>query len=135
PGAIRYRLNRFTGSENVFISGAMWNACQVDMPWPAGVDPIFVIDRTPDWAYASIGAFAKLDDGRIYCDLVASFVRPTIEQLADACAELAKWNPVTFGFDGYALRDLGVALEDRGLPVTRGTQADALNGSAMFYSK
>lgn len=135
PGAIRYRLNRFTGSENVFISGAMWNACHDDVAWPAGAAPIFVVDRTPDWSYASIGAFTKLEDGRIYCDLVASFVRPTLEQLVDACVTLAKWNPTTYGIDGYALRDLGRALEDRGLPVTFGTQADALNGSALFYSK
>lgn len=135
PGAIRYRLNRFTGSENVFISGAMWNACQVDMPWPADATPVFVVDRTPDWSYASIGAFAKLEDGRIYCDLVASFVRPTLEQLIDACVTLAKWSPATYGIDGYALRDLGRALEERGLPVTFGTQADALNGSALLYSK
>lgn len=135
PGAIRYRLNRFTGSENTFISGAMWNACHEDAQWPAAADPVFVVDRTPDWSYASIGAFVKLDDGRIYCDLVASLVRPTLEQLVDVCLRLSKWNPVTFGIDGYALRDLGRALEDRGLPVTFGTQADALNGSALFYSK
>lgn len=135
PNAIRYRLNRFVGSVNAFISGAMWNACQTAEPFPAGVQPLFTIDRTPDWSYASVGVFAKMADGRTYCDLVASLVRPTIEQLADVASRLSKWNPSTFGVDGYALRDLGRALEDRGLPVTYGTQADALNGSALFYSK
>lgn len=135
PDAVRYRLNRFVSAMDVFITGAMWNACHDDMPFPAGVQPLFTIDRTPDWSYASIGVFAKLPDGRTYCDLVASLVRPTIEQLADVASRLSKWNPSTYGVDGYALRDLGRALEDRGLPVTYGTQADALNGSALFYSK
>lgn len=135
PNAIRYRLNRFNGSENAFISGAMWNACYEDTPFPTGVEPVFTIDRTPDWSYASIGVFAKMPDGRTYCDLVASLVRPTIDQLVEVAVSLSKWNPSTFGVDGYALRDLGRAMEDRGLPVTFGTQADALNGSALFYSK
>ncbi|MGX9346378.1 terminase large subunit domain-containing protein [Microbacterium sp. KNMS] len=135
PDAIRYRINRFVGATNVFISGAAWGACQTSDPFPTGVQPIFTFDRTPDWSYASVGAFAKMPDGRIYCDLVASLVRPTIEQLADVAVMLSKHNPATFGVDGYALRDLGRRLEDRGLPVTYATQADALNGSALFYSK
>lgn len=135
PNAVRYRLNRFIGSVNVFISGGAWAACQTSDPFPSGVQPIFTFDRTPDWSYASVGAFAKMPDGRTYCDLVASLVRPTIEQLADVAVMLSKHNPATYGVDGYALRDLGRALEDRGLPVTYGTQADALNGSALFYAK
>lgn len=134
PNAIRYRLNRFVGSTNVFISGADWNANQTADPWPGG-QPVFTFDRTPDWAYASIGAFVKRPDGRIYCDLVASLVRPTIEQLADVAVMLSRHNPDTYVVDGYALRDLGRELERRGLPVTFATQADAINGSALFYAK
>lgn len=135
PNAVRYRLNRFVGSTNVFISGAMWGACFTSEPFPAGARPVFTFDRTPDWGYASVGAFAKMPDGRIYCDIVASLVKPSIEQLADIATTLSKHNPATYVVDGYALRDLGRALEDRGLSVTFATQADSLNGSALLYAK
>lgn len=132
--AIRYRLNRFVDQVSTFISGTMWDDNHTDEAFP-DARPLFTIDRTPDWSYASIGVFAKMPDGRIYCDLAASIVRPTISQLADLCQQLAIHNPTTFGMDALTLRDLGKELELRGLPVTYATHADVLNGSALFYSK
>lgn len=133
--AIRYRLNRFVKQISAFISVAAWEANRVAEPFPDDARPLFTIDRTPDWGYASIGVFTKLPDGRIYCDLAASVVRPTISQIADLCVQLSAHNPTTFGMDSFTLRDLGKELELRGLPVTLTGHADMLNGSALFYAK
>lgn len=132
---IRYRFNRFVSSANAFIPADAWRACATDEPFPAGVAPIFVIDRTPDWSYASITAAAKLPDGVTYLDLVASTIRPTIDSLADMCVRLSKHGPTTYAMDGYTLKDLGEELKRRGLPVTLTTQRDMSNGSALFSSK
>ncbi|UGS26597.1 hypothetical protein K8F61_18605 [Microbacterium resistens] len=134
--AIRYRLNRFTESDSAFMTVHGWRLLRTEDPFP-DVRPVFTIDRTPDWGYASIGAFA-IDpaDGKTYADLVASYVSPTLAQLADVCVELhRRHHAVTFGMDGYVLKDLGRELERRGLPVTITTYGDMLNGSALFYAK
>lgn len=134
--AIRYRLNRFVASVSTFLTAAMWGDNFVREDFPEGVAPIFTIDRTPDWGAATISAFGKRPDGRIYCDVAASIVRPTIEQLADLCEALnAAHKPATFGMDSFTLRDLGRELELRGLPVTMAGVADVMNGSALFYAK
>src|SRR5690606_26165326 len=122
PDAIRYRLNRFVGSVNAFLSAGSWADCTTRDPWPAGVRPVFTVDRTPDWSYATIGAFALLPDGSTYCDVVASFVKPTQAQLADVLLALSRHNPRAIGMDGYTLRALGKDLEARGLPVAIMTQ-------------
>jgi phage terminase large subunit-like protein len=132
--AIRYRLNRFVDQVSTFITRDLWEGNQTTEPFPDG-RPLFTIDRTPDWGYASIGVFGKMPDGRTYCDLAASIMRPTISQLADLCQQLAAHNPTTFGMDSLTLRDLGKELELRGLPVTLVGHADILNGSALIYSK
>lgn len=133
--AIRYRLNRFVKAESAFIPLEAWARCFTRDPFPAGVQPTFVVERTPDWGYASITVAAKLPDGSTYCDVVASFVKPSLSQLANVCVRLSRHNPRTFGMDGYILRDLGRELELRGLPVTICTQADVLNGSSLFFAK
>lgn len=133
--AIRFRLNRFIAATNVFITAEMWQKCYTPDPFPEGVAPIFVIDRTPEWQYASITVAAKLPDGRIYVDLARSFVHPNLEQLAEVCTRLSVHGPSTYVVDSYTLRDLGDELERRGLPVTKASRTDNLNASALFYSK
>ncbi|QFG10645.1 terminase [Microbacterium phage Naby] len=136
PDAIRYRLNRFVASVSEFITAAMWGDNFVREDWPAGVAPIFTIDRTPEWTAATIGAFGKRPDARIYCDVAASIVRPTLSQLVELCVALnAAHAPATFAMDAFTLRDLGRELELRGLPVTMVGHADIMNGSALFYAK
>lgn len=135
PDAIRYRMNRFIKSEATFMSAELWGRGLTSEPFPTGVRPIFTFDRTPEWEYGSIGVFAKRDDGTIYCDLVASLVRPTLEQFAAIAGRLSRHDPITFGMDGYQLRDLGKELERRGLPVTITTQSEAINAASMFYAK
>lgn len=133
--AIRYRLNRFVDQVSTFISGQAWGENWTPEPFP-DVKPIFTVDRTPDWGYATISVFGKMPDGRIYCDVAASIVKPTLSQLADLCEQLNRAHDAeTFGMDSFTLRDLGRELELRGLPVTLTGHADVLNGSALFYAK
>lgn len=133
--AVRYRLNRFVASESAFLPLDAWLDGHTSDPFPAGARPIFTFDRTPGWEYGSVGMFAKLEDGTTYCELVYSLVRPTLEQFADIAAILSRYNPITFGMDGFSLRDLGRELERRGLPVTITTQNDAINAASLFYAK
>lgn len=134
--AIRYRLNRFVKSVSTFLSRDAWLQNLTAEPFPDDAKPLFTIDRTPDWGFATISAFTKLPNGKIYCDVAASLVKPTLSQLADLCVQLnTAHNPVTFGMDSFTLRDLGKELELRGLPVTLTGHADMLNGSALFYAK
>ncbi|WNY15058.1 terminase [Microbacterium phage Picnic] len=134
--AIRYRLNRFVQSVSEFITAAMWHDNFVREDWPEGVAPIFTIDRTPDWSAATISAFGKRPDGRIYCDVVASIVRPDLARLVELCEQLnAAHRPATFGMDSFTLRDLGRELDLRGIPTTMAGIADVMNGSALFYAK
>jgi phage terminase large subunit-like protein len=134
--AVRYRLNRFVQAVSAFISAEMWRDNFVRDDFPAGVAPIFTVDRTPDWSAATISAFGKRADGRIYCDVVASLVRPTQQQLVELCLQLhTAHQPATIGMDGFTLRDLGRELELRGVPVSLAGMADVMNGSALFYAK
>lgn len=132
---IRYRFNRFVSSANAFISAEAWRKCATEEPFPAGVAPIFIIDRTPDWGHASITVAAKMPDGSTYLDLAASILRPTLAGLADLCVQLSKHGPSTYAVDGYSLGDLGEELKHRGLNVTIARQSDVSNGSALFSSK
>lgn len=133
---IRYRLNRFVAAEAVFISLDAWIRCQraSGSTFPQG-RPVFAIDKSPDWGYATITANIKDSDGLIHTTVVASLVKPNLTQLVNIAQQLAKKSPITFIMDSYGLKDLGKELTKRGLPVTMATQADAINASAMTYSK
>jgi phage terminase large subunit-like protein len=134
---VRYRLNRFVAGESIFITPSMWQACARPhgeiMP-KTNERPVFTIDRTPDWGYASVVAAMKDEDGITHTELVASIVKPTLEQLVHICLQLSQYSPQTFGVEGYALRDLGQELKRRGLPVTILTSSDIVNASSLTYS-
>ena len=135
---IRYRLNRFVYGTSIFISPTLWAACArpdgatLDLD---GVRPVFAIDRTPDWGHATIAVGVKKDDGITDTELVASIVKPTLEQLVHICLQLSKFSPQTFIVDGYSLRELGLELRKRGMPVTISTQGDIVNASSMVFAK
>lgn len=135
---LRYRGNRFlTSSASPFLEPGKWASCArpAGGDWPAGLRPVFALDRTPDWGFASIVAAAKAADGTIHTELVASLAAPTIEQLARLAVDLRRHNPLAYAMDRYALGDLGVDLKRRGLTVRLGSQADAVNSASMLYAK
>lgn len=135
---IRYRLNRFVYGTSVFISPSLWSACAR----PTGLNlelnntrPVFAIDRSPDWGHATIAVALKRDDGITDTELVASIVKPNLEQLVHLCLQLSKYSPQTFIVDSYGLRELALELKKRGMPTTIATQGDIVNASSMVYAK
>jgi phage terminase large subunit-like protein len=131
---IRYRFNLFVASQAAFIPVERWQRNRVEQ-WPAApVRPTFAIDRSPDWGYATVTAAVKVAD-TTYTEVVASIVRPSLEQLAAICEQLMSWNPNTFVVDGYSLRDLGAELKLRGMPVHVATQSDMMTASSLTYAK
>lgn len=133
---LRYAFNRFVAAQTVFISAESWLRCtRADgESMPTG-RPVFAIDRTPDWGFASIVAAVKDDRGIVHSEVVASVTRPDLEQLVSIAAQLAVHSPVAFVMDSYSLGDLGKELKKRGLPAHMGTQADAINASARLYAR
>ena len=134
---IRYRLNRFVAGQAQFITSLMWSKCA--RPFGERLDlngqrPTFAIDRTPDWGFATISMAVKKENVT-ETELVASILKPSLEQLVNMCVELSKHSPQTFIVDGYSLRDLGNELRKRGLPVVIATMGDVISASALTYSK
>lgn len=134
---IRYRLNRFVAASSVFLSLADWQLCERprDASFPANIPAWFAFDRTPDWGYATVSAFAKDDAGIIHTEVVASLVKPTLDQLVRIAVQLAAHAPAGFAMDGYTLKELGAELKRRGLNTFVTTQGDIINGSALAYAK
>lgn len=136
---IRYRFNLFVASSSAFIPTEVWarglrrGIDGAMLPFPDG-RPAFVIDRTPDWSNATITANITVDD-ITHTEVVASIIRPTLESLADLCAQLSRWSPTVFCMDGYQLKDLGAELKRRGLPVYVANQSDLMTASSLMYAK
>jgi phage terminase large subunit-like protein len=134
---VRYRLNRFVNSgDKTFIPLDLWWKCtkSLDYEFPQG-DVVFAIDRTPDWGHASVAAAVKTSDDVIHTELVASIVKPTMEQLLYICGQLANYNPKSILVDGYTLRDLHKELKLRGFQADTVTLSDIVNASSLFYSR
>lgn len=135
---IRYRLNRFTEASGAFMPLSLWSTCArgIDDAFPTGkARPVFSIDRTPDWGYATIAVSVKDENGITWTEVVASVTKPTLEQLVNICTSLYRYSPLTYIMDGYGLKELGQELKMRGLPVYVTGQGEVINASAMFYAK
>ena len=133
---IRYRLNRFIQSgTKTFIPAELWQKCERPFgeALPQG-DFVFAIDRTPDWAHATVAVSVKVDDV-MYTELVASINKPSLEQLIFICGQLMTHNPRAIIVDGYTLRDLHKELKARGYPAETATLGDIVNASSLFYAR
>src|SRR5690606_25616571 len=73
-------------------------------------------------------------DGLVWTEMVASIVKPSLEQLVDICTRLNSHNPITFAADSYSLRPLLDELKRRGMPTYAATLGDVTSASALFYS-
>lgn len=137
---VRYRGNLFVASQSAFIPVERFKMGERGAPFPTPLThpgmsrPVFSIDRTPDWGAATITANVKIGD-EIHTEVVASIVRPDLEQLVEVCLKLWQHSPQTYIMDGFALRDLGAELKRRGLPAHIATQGDILTASSMFFAK
>lgn len=133
---LRYRLNRFVESQSAFLPLSQWNSSGrgIADSFPMDKRPIFAIDMSPSWGYATVTANVKDDDGVIHTEVVASLVKPSIDDLIRVCKNLKKHNPVTYAMDSYSLKALGAALKGLGYPVHMFTLSEHLNGSARFLA-
>jgi len=133
---VRYRLNRFIQSgTKTFIPTELWQKCErpFGAEMPRG-EFVFAIDRTPDWAHATVAVAVKVDDV-IHTELVASINKPSLEQLIFICGQIMSFNPRAIIVDGYTLRDLYKELKARGYPVETATLGDIVNASSLFYAR
>ena len=137
PDVIRYRLNRFVQSTNSFITASAWAKCERPhgAQFPKDGSVVFAVDRTPDWAFATITVAYKDPDDITHTEVVASLVKPNLSQLVNTVQLLTKHSPAAVIVDGYALRDLGKELQRRGVPTVITTMGDVLNASSLFYAK
>lgn len=137
PDVIRYRLNRFVQSTNSFITASAWAKCERPhgAQFPRNGSVVFAVDRTPDWAFATITVAYKDPDDITHTEVVASLVKPNLSQLVNTVQLLTKHSPAAVIVDGYALRDLGKELQRRGVPTVITTMGDVLNASSLFYAK
>lgn len=135
---IRYDLNRFVGSVNVFITAGQWGLGATGESRPDNVRPTFTIARTQDWRWASISVFAPMPDGSTWCDLVCSVPidgDSATRKLADIAEQLSRFDPVAFGMSYETLGDLGKEMKNRGLPVRMMRTGDMTNGSSLLQTK
>jgi phage terminase large subunit-like protein len=129
-GARRFSHNRFiTGSEGWLDMHTWLSAATGGLP--EGSRPVFVVDRTPGRAHASVTAVAKLGEV-FYTELAAVItdpVEPTDEVLLELCKKLNKNNPLVFVMDKHPLGELAKLLEMNGLPVKTMQQGDIFSAS------
>lgn len=129
--AIRYRLNRFTASDNRYLNAADWlrHAGPITPP-DDGI--VFAIDRTPSWTHASIVASWRVGE-TFETQVVASVASPTIDKLVDLCVALAP-RARLFAADSHSLGGLIEQLKGRGLPTRRGSLGDATGAASRMFA-
>jgi phage terminase large subunit-like protein len=129
--ALRFTHNRFvTGSEgwldiHTWLSAATGGLSE-------GSRPVFVVDRTPGQAHASVVAVSK-DGERFGVELVADLDEPSDTRLLQICQTLYAHNPLTFVMDKYSLGDLAKELERYGYPVKALMQGDVFSATEFAY--
>jgi phage terminase large subunit-like protein len=128
--ARRYRHNRFVSSESAWMPMTLWRKCIGE---PLEGRPVFTVDRTPSWEHATITASIKAGD-KTYTEVVASIVKPSLDQLINICVELNRHGPITFAMDNYTLSDLHEELKRRGIPTRRLNLTDVTNACSTSYA-
>lgn len=135
---IRYRLNRFTQSQDTFIDMNLWGKCARprNAVFPHDLDGlVFAVDRTIDLGFASVVAAVMDKQGIVHTELVASLRKPSLEQLVNLCLLLRKHQPVKFVADNLNMKDLIAELRKRGVPVEASTHSDLINASTTFEQR
>lgn len=130
---IRYTLNRFVSSSSSWLPAAAWR--NSSSTGPTGTDGlIYTFERTASWEHASVVVTAKEDDGIVRTELVASIVRPNLDQLVGIAEQLRARGPATFAMDGLRLGALGKQLEDKGYDVRVLRMGDQMQAGPAAYS-
>lgn len=115
---IRYTLNRFVaGAAGAWVPLEDFDA-KSGQPEIVG-NPVFGIDRTESWEWASVTATVKRGDV-FHTELVASIEDPTLDQLEAVCQALsARAGGAVFAMDSKTLGDLAIRLRENGYEAWR----------------
>ena len=132
--AQRYRLNLPVANVDAWLDGIVWeNQPHLDKQPTKPV--VITIDRTPDWSAASV-ACAWAEGDQINVDLIASIVKPDLEELIEYARKLAARVPFThFAMDRRLLPDLIEALNNNGIRTFGYTAADHCRAAATAVAK
>src|SRR6478735_1812227 len=133
--ARRYRLNQFVASEASWLPMTLWNRLDTGtIPDEARKSIVWAVDRAENWDYATITATAK-HNGKVYTEVVASLVNPTLEQLESMCIDLwRRYKGLGFVMEVANLRDLSARLKERGVKCEYLTATQMNNACATAYS-
>lgn len=133
--ARRYRLNQFVASEAAWLEMSKWNRLKTgSIPDAARKNMVFAVDRAANWDYATITASARYE-GKVYTEVVASLVNPTLESLEDLCMDLwRRYKGLGFVMEVANLRDLSARLKERGVKCEYLTATQMNNACAITYS-
>ena len=132
--AQRYKLNLFVANVDAWLDGIVWeNQPHLDKQ---PIKPVVItIDRTPDWSAASV-ACAWAEGDQINVDLIASIVKPDLDELIEYARKLAARIPFThFAMDRRLLPDLIEALNNNGIRTFGYTAADHCRAAATAVAK
>jgi len=133
--AMRYRLNRFIATENAWLPMNAWEVLPRLTDDDIPNNPILVVDRTPDWAAATVAIAWKKDD-LIYTDIVASIVKPDIKKLTELISTVASQNSfIAIYLDGLSLGELCDSLNLRGIKSEKLFKRDIINAGPTAYQK
>lgn len=114
--ARRYRLNQFVSTSDGWLPADLWLGLPVGTePFPKGT--IYAVARAGNNAYATILAAFRHGDA-IHVKVVASLVRPSLDDLEAHCLHLNKTRPAMFVMDG-SLKELKERLVKRGIKHAR----------------
>jgi phage terminase large subunit-like protein len=129
--ARRFTLNQFVSGSESWLDMHTWLSAATG-GLSEGSRPVFVVDRTPGQAHASVVAVSK--DGRRYgVELVADLDEPSDTRLLQICQTLYAHSPLTFVMDKYSLGDLAKELERYGYPVKTLMQGDVFSATEFAY--
>lgn len=132
---IRYRFNRFTASEDHFISPATYMLGAVRDRPTAESAIVFAIDKTPDWSWATIKAAWKVGS-KTFAETVLSIPNPDSFQLVDIAEHLQQQHSDSLiVLDGYGFRSVAAEMEGRGMNFKMLNLSDIVAASSMYYAK
>lgn len=129
----RYRGNQFVAAESAWLPSGTWLDLEQGEV-PKGVPFVLTVDRSPNWTGATITASAKVD-GRVYTEVVASLVNPSMEVLETTIEDLyRRLKPMRVFMRAAVLMDLSRRLRERGVQTEFLTTAQMQNVCAVAYA-
>lgn len=130
--ALRFTHNRFVAASSGWMPADLWMRT-ADETEPEGT-VWYSMDRTPSWKHGVIVKAVRKADGDVWTKVVAMAVEPDIEWFVDRAEQLQENAPAGFVLDGFQMKDVAAALEQRGVNVKMIRSSDVTNACSFAYS-